>query len=78
VSAGQKVSDQEVQRDLGRMEAEIKNLISAVSDLDTKVETINSTLSEAKGGWRTLMWVSGAAGTIGSALTYFLQHFHRP
>jgi wobble nucleotide-excising tRNase len=64
-------------RDIGHMEAEIKNLTKAVDDLSAKVETINTTLAEAKGGWRTLMWVSGTAGTIGSALTYLLQHLHR-
>lgn len=66
----------EVQRDLGRFEAQISTLCREVKELTEKVDTISATLSEAKGGWRFLLAVSGVAGTIGSALTYFFQYFH--
>jgi hypothetical protein len=71
----QEMSDQEVQRDLGRMEAQISNLCSEVKELTEKVDTISTTLSEAKGGWKFLLAVGGMAGAIGSAITYFFQHF---
>jgi hypothetical protein len=55
----------DVQRDLGRMEAQITALISQVSALNIKVDAIDKTLSEARGGWRMLLVVGGVAGTIG-------------
>ena len=62
-------------RELATHAAEIKHL---QSDMDKMVEDmeeikkaiieINKTLSEAKGGWKVLMLVGGAAGTIGAGI----------
>lgn len=65
------MSDQEVQRDLGRMEAQIASMCQKLDKLDREVEAISSTLAEARGGWRTLMWVSGASATIGGLIAKF-------
>jgi hypothetical protein len=73
VSAGKEVS---FEREFGSVQAEIKHLTHIVNNLNMKVEKISETLSEAKGGWRTLMWVAGASSTVGGVVTYFLQHFH--
>lgn len=62
----------EVQRDLGRMEAQIAAMCKKLDKLDAAVEAINSTLSEARGGWRTLMWVSGASAAIGGLVAKLL------
>ena len=63
------MSDEEVQRDLGRMEAQIATLCSEVKDLTITVAAISATLSEAKGGWKTLMWVSGSSAAFGAFIT---------
>lgn len=62
-------------RELATHAAEIKHL---QSDMDKMVEDmeeikkaiieINRTLSEAKGGWKVLMLVGGAAGTLGAGV----------
>lgn len=39
-----------------------------------KLDLIFDKLSEARGGWRTLMALGGAAATIGSAVTWLLTH----
>lgn len=62
-------------RELATHAAEIKHL---QSDMDKMVEDmeeikkalarIDTTLSEAKGGWRVLMLVGGAAGVIGAGI----------
>ena len=70
------MSDEAVQRDLGRMENQIATLCREVKDLTTKVDEISTTLSEAKGGWKFLLAVGGIAGSIGAGLTYFFQFFH--
>lgn len=62
----------DVQRDLGRMEAQITTLISQVSALNVKVAAIDKTLSEARGGWRMLLLIGGIAGTVGGLLAKYL------
>lgn len=58
----------EVQRDLGRHEAEIGALQSDMVELKRDVKSILTTLSEARGGWKTLMLVAGIAGAVGAVL----------
>lgn len=67
----------EMHRDLGRHDAQIEALQQQVDRLHadmtsvlSELRTINKTLSEAKGGWKTLI----AVGAIASAVTTgFLQ-----
>lgn len=53
---------------------DLEALVKSVDKLTTKMETIESTLSEAKGGWKVLMLVGGASATLGGVLSYVLQH----
>lgn len=66
----------DVQRDLGRMEAQISALVSQVSVLNTKVDAIDRTLSEARGGWRILLLIAGIAGTVGGLVGKYLPFFN--
>lgn len=68
----------DVQRDLGRMEAQITALIFQVSVLNDKVDAIDKTLSEARGGWRMLLAVGGVAGTAGGLLSKYLPFLGLP
>ena len=63
-----------VERELATHSVEIRHIqddmdkmMADMSDIKKSLEAINLTLSEAKGGWKTLMWVAGAS----SALTSF-------
>lgn len=69
----------EVHRDLGKhdaqidaLERDVKRLSDEMSEMrkefTEQLSKINETLSEAKGGWRTLMWVGGAGATFGIAI----------
>lgn len=76
------MTDPALQRDIGRMEAEIKNLNTTVAALTTSVaaltnETrqIKETMAEARGGWRTLVWLAGASGALGAGLSYVANLF---
>ena len=62
------MTEDAVQRDLGRMEAQITMLISHMAVLNAKVDAIDRTLTEARGGWRMLMLIGGVAGTIGGLI----------
>lgn len=65
----------EVHRDLGKHDAQIDALNREVKHLHNDMEKvmlqlaeIQQTLSEAKGGWKTLMWVAGASSFVGGLI----------
>jgi hypothetical protein len=62
-----------VERELATHSVEIRHIqddmdkmMADVSDIKKSLEAINLTLSEAKGGWKTLMWVAGASSAVTS------------
>jgi prefoldin subunit 5 len=64
----------DMHRDIGRHDAQIEALQAQVDRLHldmttvlSELRTINATLSEAKGGWKTLL----AVGAIASGMTAF-------
>ena len=74
---------EEVQRavELAVLREQFLSLNKHVSELETRIKTVDgkldevlSKLSEAKGGWRTLMWLGGAGATVGAMLTWLATH----
>lgn len=66
---------------LAQLQVEVSYLKLAVADLratntvqNEKLDRVLAQLSEARGGWRTLMLIGGAAGSIGGGLTWLLSH----
>lgn len=62
-----------VERELATHSVEIRHIqddmdkmLADMSDIKKSLEAINLTLSEAKGGWKTLMWVAGASSAVTS------------
>jgi NADPH:quinone reductase-like Zn-dependent oxidoreductase len=56
--------------DIRHMKDDIDSMINTMKDMNATLISINTTLSEAKGGWKMLMLVGGAGGAVGSFLTY--------
>ena len=52
----------------------IDEILTTLDALNTKVSNINSTLSEAKGGWRVLMYIGGASGAVGAFISWAIAH----
>jgi hypothetical protein len=76
------VSDDDIHRVIGRLEAQVAALTSSLAAVtalldrnNLKLSEIEQTLSAARGGYRVLMLVGGAAGTIGSLMTYLASAF---
>lgn len=66
----------DMSRNFGRMEAQIAALTKSVEQLTTRVEAIDKTLAEAKGGWRVLMLIGGAGSIIGAIATKLAEWVH--
>lgn len=57
----------QLNRDLGRLEGRVEKLDEDVDDVKRMVREMHETITEAKGGWKTLV----AVGTIASGITAF-------
>lgn len=66
------MSDAELQRDIGRMEAQISALTATVANQTVELAAINKTLSEAKGGWKMFLMVGGFSAAVGGLVAKLL------
>jgi len=55
--------------DIKHLQDDMDRLVSDIEDIKKTLQAINSTLSEAKGGWRVLMMLGGAGGLVGAIVT---------
>lgn len=55
------------------MQYDIDRVLSEMAEMRVCLNKINTTLSEAKGGWKVLMMMGGGAGIFGAALTQFFH-----
>lgn len=67
---------------LAILETEVSYLKAGMVDLkatnaqqSAKLDAIISTMAEARGGWRTLLLIGGAAGTVGGFLSWAISHW---
>jgi prefoldin subunit 5 len=68
--------------DITRLEVQVAHLSASTARLEEsnqqlteKLDQVLLTLSEARGGWKTLMVVGGAASALGGIVTWLVQHF---
>lgn len=80
-----RIADMEAQmidpREFGRLEGAVSALKTELdsvkvkqAQMDVKLDLVLDKLSEAKGGWRLLMALGGAASVLGAAITWFATH----
>jgi hypothetical protein len=58
----------ELHQQVGEHRASIEHLQYEIREMRHELAEIRRTLSEAQGGWKTLMLVGGAAGAAGALL----------
>lgn len=76
------MSDEQLIREIATHGAEIKHIQDdldkialEMAEVRKALAQINTTLSEAKGGWKVLMMIGGAGGAVGSVITWIAQHW---
>ena len=61
--------------DIEHLQADMDKLVQEMSEIKTAIQGIEKTLSEAKGGWKTLAAVGGAVslltGIVGVVIGYW-------
>lgn len=45
-----------------------------VKNLTASINTVERTLSEAQGGWKTLMWIGGMSASVGAVISWVISH----
>jgi chromosome segregation ATPase len=56
--------------DIKHLQDDMDKLVKDMSDIKQSLNEINRTLSEARGGWKVLMWAGGAASAISGAVGF--------
>ncbi len=55
--------------ELGELQAEVRNVKEDVAEMKSDLRDVRDILSQAKGGWKTLLLVAGIAGVMGAAVS---------
>lgn len=55
--------------DIAILKTEVEYLKNHINEIRTDTREIKDTLTQAKGGWKTLMLVAGISSTIGAFVT---------
>lgn len=70
-----------VERELATHSVEIRHIqddmdrmMKDIEEIKKSLDKINKTLTEAKGGWKTLMWVAGASSAV-TAFAFMIHQF---
>lgn len=61
--------------EIKHLQSDMDKLVAEIEDMQATLRSIDKTLSEAKGGWRMLMGVSGSAAAIGAFASWATTHF---
>lgn len=68
-------------QEFGELRAQVQMLLKSdeektqlLRELSANVNAMRLQMAEASGGWRMLMLIGGGAATLGSGLTWVIQH----
>ena len=59
---------------MATMDRDMRAQSVKLDDMRAQLEQVLAALSEAKGGWRTLMLLGGAAASAGGLISWVLSH----
>jgi len=61
--------------DIKHLQDDMDRLMTDISAIKTSLADINKTLSEAKGGWKVLMWAGGAVSALTGVAGFVAGHW---
>jgi hypothetical protein len=61
--------------DIAHLQNDMDKMLENMKAMQATLTAIDKTLSEAKGGWKMLMLLAGASGTIGAGLVQLVHWY---
>jgi hypothetical protein len=61
---------------IARLEERMKHMEGTINTMSGQLDEVVKALGEARGGWKTLMLVGGAAAAAASAVTWLANFLH--
>lgn len=65
----------EMRAQVAGLREQVGDLRKSMSDMTSAVTAMQTTMAEARGGWKTLVAVSAISGALTSAITWLLPHW---
>jgi len=63
--------------DIRHIQEDMDTMLEGMKSMQKSLADINTTLSEAKGGWRVLLIIGGAAGTVGAGAMHLINWWNK-
>jgi prefoldin subunit 5 len=60
--------------DIKHLQDDMDKLVESMTAMQMSLAAIDKTLTEAKGGWKVLMMIGGASGTVGAVLMQVIHN----
>lgn len=61
--------------EIKHIQDDMDRMMKDIEDIKHTLAEISRTLSEARGGWRTLMWAGGAVSAITAFIGFWVGHW---
>ena len=61
--------------DIKHLQADMDKLVGDMEEIKKSLYEINKTLSEAKGGWKALLWAGGAVSALTGIVGFVMGHW---
>lgn len=58
----------------GKLLAQVEHLTDKVDSMEKNVQAMRDLMERSKGGWRTLVWLGGVAGSVGAIAAWVISH----
>ena len=63
--------------DIAHLQSDMDKMATDIEEIKKMLSSINTTLAEAKGGWKMLMAVGGAAGVLGGLIVHLANWWNK-
>lgn len=61
--------------DIKHLQMDMDKLVEDMEEIKKSIQSIQKTLSEAKGGWKALIWAGGAVSAITGIVGFIAGHW---
>ncbi len=61
--------------DIKHLQTDMDKLVGDMEEIKKSIQIIQKTLSEAKGGWKALLWAGGAVSAVTGVIGFVMGHW---